>query len=349
MIVLALAGILATVAGYLLTHVVLRSSSAGMLDVPNGRSLHTAPKPRGGGLSIVVIATMGALGHAAASGQGEPIAPLLAGGLLIAAVGLRDDIRAMAIRYRLVVHALAAIIALGHYGWWRSIALPGDAMLELGWLGAVLTFLWITGMTNAYNFMDGIDGIAGGQALVGGLAWAALGTLTGSSQVALFGALIAGSSAGFLRLNWAPARIFMGDVGSTFLGYAFAVMPLVVAAGDARGPWIAVLVAGPIVFDATFTILRRIVRRENILRAHRSHLYQRLVVAGHAHASVSAVYMALALILSVLACVIWIAPEPGIPLALLFGVLLSTALWVRVVVVERDTRASSLTAQARSA
>jgi UDP-N-acetylmuramyl pentapeptide phosphotransferase/UDP-N-acetylglucosamine-1-phosphate transferase len=153
--------------------------------------------------------------------------------------------------------------------------------------------LWIVGLVNAYNFMDGIDGLAGGQAIVAASGWVLVGILTG--QPALTGAacVLAAACAAFLRFNWSPARVFMGDVGSAFLGFAFAVLPL-----STPSPVRFVLAGAcfmwPFLFDTCFTLIRRLLRRENVLQAHRSHLYQRLIGTGVSHAHVTSVYLMLA-------------------------------------------------------
>src|SRR6185436_11775719 len=130
-------------------------------------------------------------------------------------------------------------------------------------LGFTITFFWIVGLTNAYNFMDGIDGIAGGQALVAGIGWTAIGWLDGQSHIVVFGLLLAATNLGFLFHNWSPARIFMGDVGSAFLGYSFAVLPLMLSSQSTgrtgfKLALAAILPVWPFVFDSTFTILRRL-------------------------------------------------------------------------------------------
>jgi UDP-N-acetylmuramyl pentapeptide phosphotransferase/UDP-N-acetylglucosamine-1-phosphate transferase len=114
---------------------------------------------------------------------------------------------------------VGAIIAIAGYGFWGTLALPVVGSVNLGWWGAVLTVMWIVGLTNAYNFMDGTDGIAGSQAVIAGLGWALIGWAAGIPLVGGIGFLIAGASLGFLAHNWPPARVFMGDIGSAFLGY----------------------------------------------------------------------------------------------------------------------------------
>jgi UDP-N-acetylmuramyl pentapeptide phosphotransferase/UDP-N-acetylglucosamine-1-phosphate transferase len=134
--------------------------------------------------------------------------------------------------------------------------------LRLYSLGIPIALFWIMGLTNAYNFMDGIDGIAAGQAIVAGLGWAVIGWVNGQPLVGVLGVLIAATSLGFLGHNWPPARIFMGDVGSAFLGYTFAILPLMFAPGSAGTDstvaliW-AILLVWPFLFDTSYTLMRR--------------------------------------------------------------------------------------------
>lgn len=244
------------------------------LDVPNERSSHAVPTPRGGGLAIVLITLAGS-----AFWMTPRMAVFAAAALVIAAVSFIDDLRPLPATVRLAVQILAAL----------AVAL---LFVPLVWVP--LAVVWIVGLTNAYNFMDGIDGIAGGQAVVAGLAWAWLGTTAGQPLLAVIGLLIAGSSAGFLLYNWQPARIFMGDVGSAFLGFTFASLGVIGARADPKLAVAGVLVVWPFVADTAFTFLRRARRRERLMEAHKSHSYQRLNQRGLSHAAVASIYIALA-------------------------------------------------------
>ncbi len=143
---------------------------------------------------------------------------------------------------------LPGLSSLG-VGYWRIVQIPFVGQLDLGWVGLPITVLWIVGMINAYNFMDGIDDIAAAQAVVAGLGLAGLGWLGGQSLITGIGLILAASCLGLLIHNWSARRIFMGDVGSAFLGYAFAVLPLVAAQSDARFTLAGVLVLWPFLFD----------------------------------------------------------------------------------------------------
>lgn len=298
-------------------------------DHPNERSSHTRPTPRGGGIGIVV-SVAGALIALAVTGRidfGRGLLAFLAAAVLIAIISYIDDVNPLPAAVRFPFHLAAAVIAVLGAGAWSEIALPGSYVLSLGVLAIPLTCIWIAGVTNIYNFMDGIDGIAGAQAVVAGMAWAIIGYSSGNVLLMLAAAIIAAASAGFLAHNWPPARIFMGDVGSAFLGFSFAALPLL--SNAKRASFVtAVLVLWPFLFDGTLTILRRLRRRENIFAAHRSHLYQRLNIAGLSHALITKLYAALAILGAAAAVTMH-------PLALSLVPLAAIALWAFVVSVER--------------
>ena len=291
----ALAGgaAVAAVASWALVGVVRRAAlRRGVLDVPNERSSHTAPTPRGGGLALAVCAA-GAWALAVAAGApGRAVVGLGLPALAVAALGGADDVRPLGAGLRLAVQAAAAAVAVWALGPWPGVAVPGLGVVPLGAAGGVAAGLWVVGLTNVYNFMDGIDGIAGLQAAVAGAAWAAVGALGGGLVAGWTGAAVGGAALGFLVHNWAPARVFMGDVGSAFLGFTFAALALV--GDDPRVPLAALAFVWPFAFDGGYTLARRLVRGENVFRAHRSHVYQRLVVAGASHRAVAALYGVLA-------------------------------------------------------
>lgn len=269
-----------------------------MLDIPNVRSSHTHPTPRGGGLAIVAVVLGGIWLYAIGTSvfPWREMLAFTAGALLIAGVGWLDDMRPLSVVVRFSAHGLGALLAIIGFGYCHAISLPFLGNLPLGLLGFPLTLLWIVGLTNAYNFMDGIDGIAGGQALMAGLGWAILGWIAGLPIVAVMGLLLASGSLGFLGHNWPPARIFMGDVGSGFLGYAFAVLTILASQSNPVFVLAGLALVWPFVFDATLTFFRRLVRGEKVWVAHRSHIYQRLVISGLSHRQVSIIYIGLALL-----------------------------------------------------
>jgi UDP-N-acetylmuramyl pentapeptide phosphotransferase/UDP-N-acetylglucosamine-1-phosphate transferase len=253
-----------------------------VLDRPNERSSHAVPTPRGGGIAVIGTVLLIWVG-AGAAGRVTPEIFLvcLAAGLL-AAVCWIDDLHGLSPVTRLTAQAATVVIGL--------LALPEADNAVLGWVGSTAYFtalglLWMW-WVNLYNFMDGIDGIAGSQAaaISGGLL-----LLTGLGSgvdptVALLAAAILGASLGFLAWNWSPARIFLGDVGSAPLGYLTGYLLIGLAAA---GRWKVALIL-PLYFlaDATITLARRLVRGERVWQAHRQHYYQQAVRRGLGHAAV---------------------------------------------------------------
>jgi UDP-N-acetylmuramyl pentapeptide phosphotransferase/UDP-N-acetylglucosamine-1-phosphate transferase len=197
---------------------------------------------------------------------------------------------------RLVAHVVAAALVVAGIGTWQTLSWPGLAQFDLAWAAVPFTVFVVTGFVNAFNFMDGIDGIAGSQAVIAGIGWVGVGYAIQDPLVAATGAAIAGASLGFLRFNWSPASIFMGDVGSYFLGFLLMALPVYVAQQSPAAATAGMLFVWPFIFDAAFTFVRRAVRREHLLSAHRSHLYQRLVLTGVSHRTMTLVYAGLAAI-----------------------------------------------------
>jgi UDP-N-acetylmuramyl pentapeptide phosphotransferase/UDP-N-acetylglucosamine-1-phosphate transferase len=320
------------------------------LDIPNERSSHSNPTPRGGGLAIVII-TLGGIWLYASLSPITSRTLLVAytlGAIIISVAGWLDDLRSLPVRVRFLAHALGALLVISGIGYWRVADFPFLGPLQLGWLGLAVVFFWIVGLTNSYNFMDGIDGIAGGQAVVAGLGWVLFGWSGDQPLVCALGALLASSSLGFLGHNWPPARIFMGDVASGFLGYTFAVLPVIAALSDPRLILVGALLVWPFLFDTIFTFLRRMGRGENVFAAHRSHLYQRLVIAGRSHRFVTLLYTMLALIGAVWSLA-WLSGGAVSHAAIVLLVpLLCLALWVYVVRQERKRKKRAADVSPRS-
>jgi len=240
-------------------------------DHPNERSLHATPMPHTGGLAM--LAGIGMAWAWCAGQHGWPAAltwmvfPLL----LVATVSFLDDVRSLPALLRLVVHGIAAFVLV--YG---GFTLPGT-------LGAVVSWFAIVWMMNLYNFMDGVDGLAGGMAVFGFAFLGLAGWLSGHMEYAQFVWVIAASALGFLIPNLPPARIFMGDAGAVTLGMLAAAFSLWGVHDHVFPIWFPVLVFSPFIVDATVTLIRRALRREKIWQAHREHYYQRLVLLGWGH------------------------------------------------------------------
>lgn len=308
MLAVAVAAFSALGAALLTWHVMHRHA---VLDVPNERSSHAVPTPRGGGLAVVgvIVAAVGVF--AAARLISVPEALALAGAVPVALAGWFDDRHTLPVRLRLVTHVGAAIWALICLGGLPAVRV-GDAELALGPAGWALGVLGIVWAINFYNFMDGIDGIAGTQALAAGASAALLLGLAGAPGLAVTAAALAGAAFGFLRWNWHPARIFLGDVGSGTLGYLVAVLGIASEQAGAVPLLSFVVLLGPFVTDATATLVRRLVRGERVYQAHRSHAYQRLVRAGWSHATVAGAYGLAAASMAVPAWLLWARPTLGV-------------------------------------
>ncbi|HKI98691.1 MAG TPA: glycosyltransferase family 4 protein [bacterium] len=254
-----------------------------VLDRPGARSLHDRPTPRTGGIAILA-----ALVATAGTARATPLpiwldAWVMAGAALLAVVSFVDDVRSLGPALRLPMHVAAvALLLAGGYGL-SAVHVPGDGLLSLGPVGQVIALLFGIWMCNLYNFMDGMDGFAGGM---GGIGFAALGTLglqAGRADFALAAFLVAGANLGFLGVNFPPARIFMGDVGSVPMGFLAAAFSLAGVRMGVSALWVPVLVFSPFIVDATVTLIRRLLRGERVWQAHRSHYYQRLVLLGWGH------------------------------------------------------------------
>lgn len=270
-----------------------------ILDYPGERSSHTAPTPRGGGLAIVLLVLGTGLWLVFAAGFYKGLI-FLAGSAILAWLGWRDDIHSLSPRFRFLIQGIVAAISILGLGYFQVVTIPVFGELQLGGFGILITFLWIIGLTNAYNFMDGIDGMAGGVALSAGIGWMWLSFSVGNPFSFWVALAISASSLGFLGHNWSPAKIFMGDVGSTFLGYSFSVLPLLSSDQGGDALLLGTLLMWTIITDAGVTFLGRLIRGENVFTPHRSHLYQRLVLAGYKHETVSSLYILLTLLAGLL-------------------------------------------------
>jgi Fuc2NAc and GlcNAc transferase len=271
-----------------------------VMDIPNERSSHTTATPRGGGLSIVLVCTA-ALVVFAASGvvDSRLLIALVGGGGMVAAIGFLDDRRPMPAALRLAVHIAAAAWAIAWFGGLPAIRV-GNLVFSLGWFGYVLGVLGIVWTLNLFNFMDGIDGIAASEAGFVGVGAILLSLHTLPADVAAVTCIFCAASAGFLIWNWPPAKIFMGDVGSGYLGYMIAVLAMAATRDNPVAVWVWLILGGAFFVDATVTLARRSFRGERLHEAHRSHAYQWLARRWGSHRRVT---------LSVLAVnVCWLLP-----------------------------------------
>ena len=285
----ALTALAALVVAFVLTALARRLAVAhGVLDVPNDRSSHRVPTPRGGGVAIA-MSTIGASIFLLWRGALDVrlFLALTGGGLAVAFVGFLDDRRQLSARIRLAAHLAAAIWALFWLGGLPPLRF-GDHIVSLGWPGYVIGALGIGWTVNLFNFMDGIDGIAASEAVF--IAWggAMLAMVMGQSvAVPAMSCAFGAVCCGFLVWNWPPAKIFMGDVGSGYLGYVLVVLALAATRESPAALAVWVILGGLFFCDAFVTLMRRLARRERVYQAHRSHAYQWLARRWGSHRTVT--------------------------------------------------------------
>lgn len=278
----------------------LMARSVRIMDVPNQRSMHTAPTPKSGGVAIVATFLAGSLIiHKLASiARIEPeyFWTFISGGAALAAVSFYDDIRQKSFFAKLSTQVICALAVSLSGLVLRSLNIPLVGIVDIGHFGYIVTLLWIVGLTNAYNFMDGMDGLAGGVGLIAACFLCAIAFRENSTYVYLTSYVLAAGLGGFLLFNLPPAKIFMGDVGSAFVGYTFAVLALLGAAFD-RGHlsfYVIPLLLLHFIFDTFFTFFRRMYAREKVYLPHRTHLYQLLPHLGYSHRQIVSFHYAVA-------------------------------------------------------
>jgi Fuc2NAc and GlcNAc transferase len=300
-------------ASYTLTVWLLRHSRISQLvDRPNPRSSHTTPTPRGGGLSMVTVTTCGVAILYAAGMLSLPFtAALVLGGVSVAAVGFWDDVRSAPVALRITVHLGAAVLAVYCLGT-ASVIRVGDSVADLGFMGPVLGVLAIGWILNLFNFMDGIDGIAVSEAAFVLFGAAGIGLFVAQiSPIQVAPELVTGAAClGFLRWNWPPAAIFMGDVGSGFLGYVIAVIAIHSSQTNAINFFAWLILGGVFFVDATLTLCRRLLRRERFYQAHRTHAYQWLARRWGSHSRVTIAVIIINLVW-LLPCAVLAVKFPG--------------------------------------
>lgn len=254
-----------------------------IIDHPNERSLHSRPTPRTGGLAILVAVATAVSVLVLWYGARMDLIWLVAAALLLAVVSLADDKFNVSVSIRLGVHLLVAgiVVAIGLAP--EQLSVPGAVWSWPMWLSTLISLIFVVWLINLYNFMDGMDGFAGGMTLIGFATLGLLGWLHAQWLYAGVAWSIAAAAAGFLVWNLPPARIFMGDTGSSTIGFLAAALALWGDRVDITPLWLSILIFSPFIVDATVTLLRRALRAEPIWQAHRSHYYQRLASAGWGH------------------------------------------------------------------
>ncbi|BCA54202.1 Glycosyl transferase, family 4, conserved region [Nitrospira sp. KM1] len=281
---------------YWMTGLLARPSSFfTSLDHPNERSLHLEPTPRTGGVAMVVstVAGVAALvsmflmpSHEVTSpaGLSRELAWILSGMAGLSLISFIDDRKSLSVSIRFGCQSLAACVVVFVAGVTiRTVTVPGVGMFELGAMAPIMTVLFILWMTNLYNFMDGMDGFAGGMTVFGFSLLAYLGWMAGHQGMFLVCVVQAAAAGGFLAHNFPPAKIFMGDVGSVPSGFLAGSMAVLGCQDRVFDIWVPLMVFSPFIVDATMTLFKRALRLEKVWHAHREHYYQRLVLMGWGH------------------------------------------------------------------
>ncbi|MFG3694039.1 glycosyltransferase family 4 protein [Stutzerimonas stutzeri] len=267
-----------------------------LVDVPNRRSSHTVPTPRGGGVAIVVSLLLALPVTLWLGLVPLDVAWSIGGaGLGVALIGFLDDHGHIPARWRLCGHFLAAAWILFWIDGLPSLDLLG-MRLQLGWVGHVLAAFWLVWHLNLYNFMDGIDGLASIEALSVCLGAALIYVMLGFSAHSLVPVLLAAAVGGFLVWNFPPASIFMGDAGSGFLGVVIGALTIQAAWLSPKFLWCWCILLGAFIVDATWTLIRRLLRGVKVYEAHRSHAYQIASRDLRAHLPVTLIVLAINLL-----------------------------------------------------
>ena len=296
------------------------ASRLGLLDHPGDRHSHRHPTPRGGGAGLVLAMAAASILFVPASMPDYWLSCALPGFVVLAITGWWDDHRSLSVRLRIVVQLAVTLYLLA--------CATGSGWIE-GMIPLAVAGLFVIWMTNLYNFMDGSNGMAGFQGVFAGSVLAALYWLSGDSQSALLGLLLAAACAGFLPWNLGHARVFMGDVGSLALGFGFAALVVYGVCSGAFTLPVGLMVMLLFLADATLTLLARVIRGERWYNAHRQHLYQRLIANGWSHGRVAMLYQAinLALVLPGIGVAVHY-PALAWPVALLLVVVFSVGWYV---------------------
>ncbi len=263
-----------------------------IMDIPNERSAHCRPVPKSGGVAIVCTFFIGIIVIAVIAETTMIKRSYFYGfafsALLIAGISLYDDLKNKSFLMKLLTQIIAveAVLIAGIVI--DRLYVPWAGYVNLGWLGYPISFFWIIGLTNAYNFMDGLDGLAAGVALIASLFFSIITFTQGSLFVYIMSYTIIAGTLGFLVYNFPPARIFMGDVGSAFLGFTFAVLAIVAARYDHSHTsfFVMPLLLFNFIYDTAFTFFRRLMNGEKVTEPHREHLYQLFQRLGYGHRTV---------------------------------------------------------------
>jgi Fuc2NAc and GlcNAc transferase len=273
---------------------IVNSHRYSKMDIPNERSSHITPTPRGGGIAFVATSLLGFLLLLLNNAFNESeLFSLCFAGVIVAIAGHLDDRQKISgATVRLVLHVISAIILVVGVGIPSELALF-DRIVNTGIVGSILGVVYLVWLLNLFNFMDGTDGIAASEAIFVLLAGALLNFhIISDANHSAAAVVLAASTFGFILYNWSPAKIFMGDVGSGYLGIVVGGLSLIAANQDPEHLWVWIILLAVFVSDATTTLIRRLLRKQKPHVAHRSHAYQHLAIRLNSHAKVALLVLA---------------------------------------------------------
>ncbi len=278
-----LAGILACVVSFIITPFIIKfAHKIGALDNPDERKVHKNVMPRLGGLAIYLSFIITVL---ISNSLTKPLTGLLLGSTLIVFIGIIDDIKGLSPRIKLLGQISAALVAVYFGVKVQFLTNPFSDMIILGKLAIPVTVLWIVGVTNALNLVDGLDGLAAGIASIASLTMGVIAFIEGQFASAFLAIILFSSIIGFLKYNFHPAKIFMGDTGSMFLGFSLSIIAIegLTKGATVISVFIPVVILGIPIFDTAFAIIRRFINGQPIFQADKQHLHHRLLDLGLSH------------------------------------------------------------------
>ncbi len=305
------------------------SEKVGAIDYPKARGMHNKPMPRMGGVAIVLgfMVTVLVLSRFDTTMDLKQFAGFVVGAAIIVVLGMLDDIKNLSAKLKFCVQIVAALIVIFSGTRINLVMWPVTTYLQT--FSVPITLLWIVGVTNAVNLIDGLDGLAAGVSSIASLCLMVLCIMTGSSTAVMLTAALAGACLGFLPRNFNPAEIFMGDSGSTFLGFVLAVTSIL---GVFKGYAILALIVSMLclglpVFDTIFAMLRRIAKHKPIMEADRGHLHHRLIDRGFSQKQAVLILYGISLLCGLLAIFISFKDSRTIVVVLLMVIVLSFVIY----------------------
>jgi Fuc2NAc and GlcNAc transferase len=294
-VIITLLSVVLVVASAVATRqLIVNSHRFSKMDIPNERSSHITPTPRGGGIAFVAASLIGFLLLLLNDDlNGTELLALCCAGSIVAIAGHLDDRQKISgATVRLVLHAISAVILIVGVGIPSELAIF-ERTVNTGLVGSILGVVYLVWLLNLFNFMDGTDGIAASEAIFVVLAGAFLNFhVISDANHSVAAVVLAASTFGFILYNWSPAKIFMGDVGSGFLGIVIGGLSLIAANQDPELLWVWIILLAVFVSDATVTLIRRLLRKQKPHVAHRSHAYQHLAIRLNSHAKVALLVLA---------------------------------------------------------